>query len=43
MVRVDDDDVEQAAELRRSAVEVSIEKYEKTAMQWLKERTKNNC
>jgi hypothetical protein len=27
---------------RHSAVEVSIEKYEKTAMQWLKEKTQNN-
>jgi hypothetical protein len=26
----------------RSAVEVSIEKYEKTAMQWLQEQTQNN-
>jgi hypothetical protein len=31
-----------AAELERSAVEVSIEKYEKTAMQWLQEQTQNN-
>jgi len=31
-----------AAELNRSAVEVSIEKYEKTAMQWLQEQTKTN-
>jgi len=31
-----------AAEPQRSAVEVSIEKYEKTAMQWLKEQTQNN-
>ncbi len=31
-----------AGELGRSAVEVSIEKYEKTAIQWLKEQTKNN-
>jgi hypothetical protein len=28
---------------RRSAVEVSIEKYEKTALQWLKEQNQNNC
>jgi len=26
---------------QRSAVEMSIEKYEKTAMQWLQEQTKN--
>jgi hypothetical protein len=26
--------------LRRSAVEVSIEKYEKTAIQWLKKQTR---
>jgi hypothetical protein len=31
-----------ASELGRSAVEVSIEKYEKTAMQWLQEQTQNN-
>jgi len=31
-----------AADVRRSAVEVSIEKYEKTAMQWLQEQTQNN-
>ena len=31
-----------AGELGRSAVEVSIEKYEKTALQWLKEQTQNN-
>jgi len=27
---------------QRLAVEVSIEKYEKTAMQWLQEQTQNN-
>jgi hypothetical protein len=27
---------------RRSAVEVSIEKDEKSVMQWLKEQTQNN-
>ncbi|MCX5636438.1 MAG: hypothetical protein NTX52_01935 [Planctomycetota bacterium] len=31
-----------AGERRRSAVEVSIEKYEKTAMQWLQEQPQNN-
>jgi len=31
-----------AGEFKRSAVEVSIEKYEKTAMQWLQEQIKNN-
>ncbi len=30
-------------ELGRSAVEVSIEKDEKTGMQWLQEQTQNNC
>jgi hypothetical protein len=28
--------------LGRSVVEMSIEKYEKTAMQWLEEKTQNN-
>jgi hypothetical protein len=27
---------------RRSAVEMAIEKYEKTAMQWLQEKTQTN-
>jgi len=32
--------MKRAAELQHSAVEVSIEKYEKTAMQWLQKQTK---
>jgi len=31
-----------APEIQRSAIDVSIEKYEKTAKQWLKEQTQNN-
>jgi len=31
-----------SGELDSSAVEMAIEKYEKTAMQWLQEQTKTN-